>query len=79
MEIIVVRGLSLKIGKTQILTDVNVGFQKGQIHGLIGRNGSGKTILIASHSSEDIKVLCDTVSEMNKGILVRLDAADNET
>lgn len=30
----------------------------------------GKTILIASHSSEDISVLCDTVSEMDKGILM---------
>lgn len=46
MEIIVVKGMGLKIGKTQILTDVNVSFQKGQIHGLIGRNGSGKTMLM---------------------------------
>lgn len=29
----------------------------------------GKTILIASHSSEDIDVLCDTVCEMDKGVL----------
>ncbi|MBR3448047.1 MAG: ATP-binding cassette domain-containing protein [Oscillospiraceae bacterium] len=29
----------------------------------------GKTVLIASHSSEDIEMLCDTVSEMDKGIL----------
>ena len=26
----------------------------------------GKTIIIASHSKEDIEVLCDTVSEMDK-------------
>lgn len=32
----------------------------------------GKTILIASHSSEDIDVLCDTVSEMDKGVLTKL-------
>lgn len=31
----------------------------------------GKTILIASHSSEDINLLCDTVSEMDKGVLKR--------
>ena len=29
----------------------------------------GKTILIASHSGEDIDVLCDTVCEMDKGRL----------
>lgn len=29
----------------------------------------GKTILIASHTSEDIQLLCDTVSEMDKGVL----------
>ena len=32
----------------------------------------GKTILIASHSSEDIEVLCDTVSEMDKGVLTKI-------
>ena len=30
----------------------------------------GKTILIVSHNSEDIKMLCDTVHEMDKGQLV---------
>ena len=32
----------------------------------------GKTILIASHSAEDIEVLCDTVCEMDKGVLTKL-------
>lgn len=32
----------------------------------------GKTILIASHSSEDIDTLCDTVCEMDKGVLKKL-------
>ena len=32
----------------------------------------GKTILIASHSTEDIDVLCDTVCEMDKGKLVKI-------
>lgn len=32
----------------------------------------GKTIIIASHSSEDIEVLCDTVCEMDKGILTKI-------
>lgn len=29
----------------------------------------GKTILLASHSAEDIQELCDTVSEMDAGML----------
>ncbi|NLJ15504.1 MAG: ATP-binding cassette domain-containing protein [Clostridiales bacterium] len=33
----------------------------------------GKTILIASHSAEDISVLCDTVCEMDKGFLTKLE------
>lgn len=32
----------------------------------------GKTILIASHSAEDIDVLCDTVCEMDKGNLKKV-------
>ncbi len=32
----------------------------------------GKTILIASHSAEDIDVLCDTVCEMDKGRLEKV-------
>lgn len=32
----------------------------------------GKTILIASHSAEDIEILCDTVCEMDKGVLTKL-------
>ena len=29
----------------------------------------GKTIIIASHSTEDIETLCDSVCEMDKGVL----------
>lgn len=34
---------------------------------LLELKAQGKTILIASHSAEDIDVLCDTVHEMDKG------------
>ena len=34
---------------------------------LLDLKEQGKTILIASHSAEDIDVLCDTVYEMDKG------------
>ncbi len=36
---------------------------------LLALKEQGKTILIASHSAEDIEVLCDTVCEMDKGTL----------
>lgn len=39
---------------------------------LLDLKDQGKTILIASHSSEDIDVLCDTVYEMDKGKLERI-------
>ncbi len=39
---------------------------------LLDLKAQGKTILIASHSAEDIDVLCDTVCEMNKGKLEKI-------
>lgn len=39
---------------------------------LLDLKAQGKTILIASHSAEDISVLCDTVCEMDKGVLTKI-------
>lgn len=39
---------------------------------LLDLKAQGKTILIASHSAEDIDVLCDTVCEMDKGKLEKV-------
>lgn len=39
---------------------------------LLDLKALGKTILITSHSSEDIDVLCDTVYEMDKGKINRV-------
>ena len=41
-----VQNVGLIIKKTHILQGVSVSFEKGKIHGLIGRNGSGKTMLM---------------------------------
>ena len=43
---ITVKKLSLTIKKTEILKNIDVAFDSGKIHGLIGRNGSGKTMLM---------------------------------
>lgn len=45
-NIITVNGAALTIGQTQILKNINISFEKGKIHGLVGRNGSGKTMLM---------------------------------
>ena len=45
-EIIKINNLSLTIKKTEILKNVTVSFGAGSIHGIIGRNGSGKTMLM---------------------------------
>jgi len=39
---------------------------------LIELRKQGKTIILASHSSEDISVLCDTVNEMDKGKIKKI-------
>lgn len=44
--IIDIKNVSLRIGKTDILKSINISFEEGRIHGLIGRNGSGKTMLM---------------------------------
>ena len=44
--IIEVRNVTKKFGQAVILNDVSASFEKGKIHGLIGRNGSGKTMLL---------------------------------
>lgn len=38
--------VSLILQKNRILDHISVSFEKGKIHGLVGRNGSGKTMLI---------------------------------
>lgn len=92
-KMVIIENLCLEFKKEQILQGINIAFEKGKIHGLVGRNGSGKTmlmkcicgfvnptagtvtiqgktIIMASHNSEDIRLLCDTVHEMEQGKLV---------
>ena len=41
-----IENLSLTLQKIDILKDINLNLENGKIHGLIGRNGSGKTMLM---------------------------------
>ena len=38
--------LSKAFGQERVLTDVSLSLEAGKIHGIIGRNGSGKTVLM---------------------------------
>lgn len=41
-----VKNVSKHFGENTVLKDVSVSFETGKIHGIIGRNGSGKTVLL---------------------------------
>lgn len=43
---ITVSNVNLTLQKNEILKNVSASFERGKIHGLIGRNGSGKTMLM---------------------------------
>ncbi len=43
---IIVRNVSKSFDKEQVLFDITRNFERGKIHGIIGNNGSGKTVLM---------------------------------
>ena len=57
-----IKNVSLILQKNEILKDISVHFERGKIHGLIGRNGSGKTMLM--------KCVCGFVKPNSGEILV---------
>ena len=46
MSVIDIEHLGLKIKNDIILSDINLCLEEGKIYGIIGRNGSGKTMLM---------------------------------
>ncbi len=62
MDYITVKKVNLVISKNIILNDINITFERRKIHGLIGRNGSGKTMLM--------KCICGFVKPTSGEILV---------
>lgn len=55
-------GVSKQFGKQTVLSGVNLEMQSGQIYGLVGRNGSGKTVLM--------KLLCGLLPPTSGSIFV---------
>lgn len=60
--IIKVVSLTKTYGNINVLDNVSVNFERGQIHGLVGRNGSGKTMLM--------KCICGFVMPTKGSIIV---------
>lgn len=44
-NMIVVKNVTKKFQEYKALDDISLNFEKGKIHGVVGRNGSGKTVL----------------------------------
>lgn len=62
MNAIEVKNLTKKFKASTVLDNVNIAFEKGKVHGLIGRNGSGKTMLM--------KCICGIVPPTSGEIIV---------
>lgn len=58
-----VQGVSISFGDTEILREVSRDFTAGSIHGIVGNNGSGKTVLM--------KCICGFLRPGRGRILVR--------
>lgn len=54
-------GVSKRFGDTQVLTEINAVFQKGKVNQIIGKSGSGKSVLakciVGLHRPEEGRVL----------------------
>lgn len=42
---IIVENVVKQFGEERILKNVSHGFEKGKVHGIVGNNGSGKTVM----------------------------------
>ena len=45
-NVLVTRDLTKRYGSATVVDHVNITIQKGDIYGLVGRNGAGKTTII---------------------------------
>lgn len=62
MDIIEVKGVSKQFKDQTVLKETTISFEAGKIHGIIGRNGSGKTVFL--------KLLCGLLTPTTGTITV---------
>ena len=46
MSTIEIKNLTKRYGEAEVLSNINMKLESGKIYGLVGRNGSGKTMLM---------------------------------
>ena len=56
------KNLSKNIGSNQILDNINLTFEESKIYGIVGRNGSGKTMLL--------KIICGFVNPTFGNVII---------
>lgn len=61
-SVIKISGVSKSYGQVEILNDINAELEKGKIYGIVGRNGSGKSILL--------KLICGLITPTKGEITV---------
>ena len=61
-NIIEVKNVSKNFRETRALDNISLDFERGKIHGIIGRNGSGKTVLM--------KCICGFMTPTSGEVLV---------
>ena len=52
-KLIQIKNLTKCFGETKVLDKINVNFDRGHIYGIIGRNGSGKSMLMKKEIGEN--------------------------
>ena len=67
--VITLKGIQKSYGKHQVLEEINLQVNKGDIYGLVGKNGSGKTTIF--------KVILG-LSEYNGGEIVINGRSDSQ-
>ena len=53
-SVLVTRDLTKRYGQAAAVNSVNLNVEKGQIYGLVGRNGAGKTTIIRMISGQTV-------------------------
>jgi len=71
MNMVEVKNVTKKFKHATVLDDVSISFEKGKIHGIIGRNGSGKTMLF--------KAICGFIPINNGEIVIDGKAIKKDT